>query len=103
MIIIQKHQEVCGNNIEMIQIVNSESFKLKIRVRGKSPYADNVKNFEISLPLKYLTNFWRTLEMPLINCKINLISTWSKNCVIFFCNWSNKNQQQQMQNVMFLL
>ena len=31
------------------------------------------------MPLKYLSNFWRTLEMPLINCEINLISTWSEN------------------------
>ena len=32
--------------------------------------------------LKYLSNFWRTLEMPLINCEINLDLNWSKNCVI---------------------
>ena len=34
------------------------------------------------VPLKYLSNFWRTLEMPLINCEINLILTWSSTCVI---------------------
>ena len=34
------------------------------------------------VPLKYLSNFWRTLEMPLINCEVNLILTWSSNCVI---------------------
>ena len=33
-------------------------------------------------PLKYLSNFWRTLEMPLINCEVNLILTWSSPCVI---------------------
>ena len=32
--------------------------------------------------LKYLGNFWRTLEMPLINCEINLVLTWSANCII---------------------
>ena len=37
------------------------------------------KNVEIMVPLKYLSNFWRTLEMPLINCEINIISTWSNN------------------------
>ena len=31
---------------------------------------------------KYLGNFWRTLEMPLINCEINLVLTWSENCLI---------------------
>ena len=34
------------------------------------------------VPLKYLSNFWRTLEMPLINCEINLILTWSEKCVL---------------------
>ena len=33
--------------------------------------------------MKYSNNFWRTLEMPLINCEMNLILTWSANCVIF--------------------
>ena len=34
------------------------------------------------VPLKYLNNFWRTLEMPLVNCEVNLILTWSSTCVI---------------------
>ena len=34
------------------------------------------------VPLKYLSNFWRTLEVPLINCEVNLILTWSSTCVI---------------------
>ena len=34
------------------------------------------------VPLKYLSNFWRTLEMPLIKCEVNLILTWSSTCVI---------------------
>ena len=33
------------------------------------------------VPLKYLSNFWSTLEMPLINCEVNLILTWSPTCV----------------------
>ena len=37
---------------------------------------------EKAVPLKYLTNFPRTFEIPLINCKISLILTWSRNCVI---------------------
>ena len=32
--------------------------------------------------LLYLSNFWRTLEMPLINCEVNLILTWSSTCVL---------------------
>ena len=34
------------------------------------------------VPLKYLSKFWRTLEMPLINCDVNLILTWSSRCVL---------------------
>ena len=34
------------------------------------------------VPLKYLSNFWRTLAMPLINCEVNLILTWSSTCII---------------------
>ena len=34
------------------------------------------------MPLKYLSNFWRSLEMPLISCEISLILTYSENCVI---------------------
>ena len=40
------------------------------------------KNFEITVPLKYLSNFWETIEMPLINCEINLILSGPENCVI---------------------
>ena len=34
------------------------------------------------VPFKNLSNFWRTLEMPFINCETNLISTWSEKCVL---------------------
>ena len=40
------------------------------------------KNAEIRVPLKYLSNFGRTREMPLINCEINRILTWSNRCFI---------------------
>ena len=43
---------------------------------------DNEKDVEIMVPLKYLSNFWRTLEMLLTNCEVNLILTWSSTCVI---------------------
>ena len=54
-------------------IEDSESFKSKINITGKTPDDDNEKDVEIMVPLKYLSNFWRTLEMPLINCEVNLI------------------------------
>ena len=42
----------------------------------------NTKDVKIAVLLKYLTNFWRTLEMPLINCDINLILSWLSICII---------------------
>ena len=63
-------------------LANSESFKSKVKTTGKTPNNGNTKDVEIIVPLKYLSNFWRTLEMPLINCEVNLILTWSKDCVI---------------------
>ena len=48
-------------------ITNSESFKSTV---------------EIAVPLKYLSKVWRTLELSLINCDINLILIWSENCVV---------------------
>ena len=43
------------------------------------------------VPLKYLSNFWRTLEMPLINCEVELVLTWSENCVIISTDVANQN------------
>ena len=63
-------------------LTDSESFKSKAKITGNTPNNGNTKDVEIIVPLKYLSNFWRTLEMPLISCKINLILTWSKDCVI---------------------
>ena len=61
---------------------DSESFISKGKVTRKTPDNGNTKDVEIAVPLKYLSNFWRTLEMPLIYCKINLILNCSANCVI---------------------
>ena len=41
-------------------------------------------------PLKYLSNFWRTLEMPLINYELELILDWSASCVIIYTNVANQ-------------
>ena len=63
-------------------IANFESFKLKVKITGKTPDNGNTKDAEIMVPLKYLSSFWRILEMPLINCKVNLTLKWPKDCVI---------------------
>ena len=59
----------------------TDSFKFKAKITGPTG-DDGTKDVEIMVPLKYLSNFWRTLEMPLINCEVNLMLTWSSACVI---------------------
>ena len=54
---------------------DSESFKSNINITGNSPADGHIKGVKIISPLKYLSNFWRTLEMSLINCEVNLILT----------------------------
>ena len=59
-------------------ITQSESFKSKMKITGQTPAAGNF----YSKNKNYLRGIWRTLEMPLINCEVNLILTWSPTCVI---------------------
>ena len=91
------------NNDPNKNVINSESFKYKTSVTGSTynvnekitneegnvidnPAYDankiGKKEVEIAVPLKYLSNFWRTLDMPLTNCEVSLILTWSRKCVI---------------------
>ena len=53
-------------------IAQSESFKSKFKITGNTPADDETENFKIIVPLKHLSNFWRTFEMPLINYEISL-------------------------------
>ena len=67
----------------------TDSFKFKAKITGQTG-DDATKDVEIMVPLKYLSNFWRTLEMPLINCEVNLILTWSSTCVLIALNNANQ-------------
>ena len=60
----------------------TDSFNFKGKMTGQTG-DDGTKSVEIKVPVKYLSNFWRTLEMPLINCEVNLTLTWSENCYCF--------------------
>ena len=68
----------------------TDSFKFEAKMTGQTG-DDGTKNVEIMVPLKYLINFWRTLEMPLINCEVNLILTWSSTYVLITTNIPNQN------------
>ena len=62
-------------------ITESESFKIRTKFVDNTNNA-SIINAKIVVPLKYLINFLKTLEKPLIICEINLIPTWSANCLI---------------------
>ena len=75
---------------EIIVIINitnntSSSFKYKWNLIGDT-VADGAnrkkENVKLAVPLKYLSNFWRSLEMPLINCKVELSLNWYENCIL---------------------
>ena len=68
----------------------TDSFKFKAKITGQTGN-NGTKDVEIMVPLKYLSNFWRTLEMPLINCEVNLILTWSSTCVVIATGVRNQN------------
>ena len=68
----------------------TDSFNFKTKVTGQTGKNGRIDNVEIMVPLKYLRHFWRTLEMPLINCEVNLILTWSADCVIIYTGVANK-------------
>ena len=63
-------------------IRDSKSFDYKTSITGRLDGNNTEKVVEIAVPLKHLSNFWRTQDIPLINYEINLILTCSKNCVI---------------------
>ena len=69
-----------------MSINNSQSCKYKAALVGKTANHDDGKSFvkdaKIVVPLKYLSNFWRSLEMPLINCKIYLELNWIEDCIL---------------------
>ena len=68
----------------------TDSFNFKVKMTGQSGN-NGTKNVEIMVPLKCLSNFWRTLEVLLIKCEINLILIWSENCVIVSTNVADQN------------
>ena len=73
-----------AENPENFSVDNSSSFKYKSSFFKTLEADDNgvFKNVKIAVPLKYLSNFWRSLEMPLINCKIHLELNFTKDCVM---------------------
>ena len=73
----------CGeNNNRNYSMKDSKSFDYKTSITEKLEGNNTEKEVEIFVPLKHWSNFWRTLDMPLINCEITLILAVSENCVL---------------------
>ena len=82
-----------NNNNEITEFTGgntTDSLNFKAKITSQTG-DDGTKDVEIMVPLKYLSNFWRTLEMPLINCEVNLILKWSSTCVLISTNVQNQN------------
>ena len=79
-----------NNKIIVFDVNNvTDSFNFKVKFTGQTGN-DGTKDVETIVPLKYLSNSWRTLEMPLINCEVNLILTWSSTCVLIATGIQNQ-------------
>ena len=71
-----------ANNANVTNDDNAPSFKYKASIIGNTEDNGRKNGVKIAVPLKYLSNFWRSLEMPLINCKVELSLKWVENCVL---------------------
>ena len=73
-----------ANAINDLTTDTSSSFKYKVELLGNPVLDGNIakRSVKVVVPLKCLSNFFRSLEMPLINCKIKLNLTWKKECVL---------------------
>ena len=70
------------NNAKVTNNDNVHSFKYKASNIGNTKNNGIRKGVKIAVPIKYLRHFWRSLEMPVINCKIELSLEWIENCVL---------------------
>ena len=78
-----------NDNFSNINVVNSEAFKYKNKITGNTYNVDaadqgydvnknGTQEIELAIPLKYLGNFWRALNIPLISCEVFLELKWNK-------------------------
>ena len=82
-----------NDNFANINVVNSKAFKYKNEITGNTYNVNagvqgynlnknGTQEIELAISLKYLGNFWRALNIPLISCEVFLELKWNKNCVI---------------------
>ena len=76
-----KRDEVI-NNADVTNDNNAPSFKYKANIIGNTENNGTKNGVKIAVLLKYLSNFWRSLEMPLLNCKVEISLKWIENCML---------------------
>ena len=79
------------NNADVTNDDNAPSFKYKANLIGNTGNNTRKNRVKIVAPLKYLSNFWRSLETPLISCKIKLSLKWIENCILTINPNANNN------------
>ena len=79
--LLQLKRDEIINNAEVTNDNNASLFKYKASIIGNTENNGTKKGVKIAVPLKYLSNFWRSLEMPLINYKVELSLNCIENCV----------------------
>ena len=77
------------NNADVTNDDNAPKFKHKASLIGNTEDDGTRNAVKIAVPLKYLSNFWRSLEMPLINCKIELSLKWYETCLLTAATTAN--------------
>ena len=89
------------NNAGVTNDDNAPSFKYKASIIGNTEDNGRKNGVKIAVPLKYLSNFWKSLEIPLINCKVELSLNWIERCLLSVAN--TQFLKYLMQNFMYRL
>ena len=104
------NDEATNFNADIANTDNFKSFKYNAKLLGNTVAqpggnADNgiLRNVTIAVPLKNLSIFWRSLEMPLINCKVELKLRWTKYCVLSVAATDNVNGNNDDNNIIFTI
>ena len=91
------------DNADITNDSNAPSFKCKASIFGNMENNGTKNGVKIAVPLKYLSKFWGSLEILLINCKIELSLNWIDNCVLTASDNANKAIFKITQNYTFEL
>ena len=76
------HRENVNDMISNNKTITSKPFEYKTKLIGSTPNDNNIIDAKVVVPLIYLSNFWRSLDLLLINCETEIDLSWSHECII---------------------